>query len=109
MTTDATVFFFLKEKQRETKTEKTGGNDAQLLNVLNQCIYQWASFDSLQVTTGQLAKIAAEPWAQGIDFDTLGRGCGRQLQATEDFINGQEFSDRLDSLLSATKKKLAKE
>jgi hypothetical protein len=89
----------------------SGGNDVELVNILNQCIFQWAVLNSAQVNIG---KIASEfdkkyEWAAGLDWDALGRGCAGQLKRTGSLIASESFSKSLDSVLDAAKKKLAKE
>ncbi|PNY28628.1 Lipase 1 [Tolypocladium capitatum] len=85
-----------------------GGNDAELLNILNQCIFQWCVFDKKQVAAGKLAELLKEPWAK-IDFDVMGRGCDGQLKISRAIIESNDFSSRLDAVISAAKKKLASE
>lgn len=86
-----------------------GGNDAELVDILNQCIFQWAVFDWKQVATGKLAKLKEEKWAANLDFDKFGRGCLKQLSESHDLIESSDFSKRLDDVLAAAKKKLASE
>lgn len=85
-----------------------GGNDVQLINVLNQCIYQWAS---LQKSQGMVAKIQKlrekKPFTMIKDIDALTRTCGEQLDYTQRLVDGAEFSRNLDALIAAAKRKLA--
>jgi hypothetical protein len=90
----------------------TGGNDVELVNILNQCIFQFAVLNPQQVIVAKLA-VEAEPenyaWAKDFDFDTLGRGCATQLDQTAAIIGSSTFSSNLDQVLNAAKAKLAKE
>lgn len=87
-----------------------GGNDVELTNVLNQCVYQLAVLNQEQVTVAKAAVNTEEfAWAKDFDFDTLGRGCAGQLDHTASLVGGGPFSDSLDKVLSAAKGKLAKE
>ncbi|PLB48819.1 fibronectin type III domain protein [Aspergillus steynii IBT 23096] len=88
-----------------------GGNDVELSNILNQCIYQWAVFNSAQVTLAKAAALA-DPrfkWGEGFDWDSLGLGCDGQLARTKKLIEGDAFSKNLDSVIAAAKKKLGKD
>lgn len=86
----------------------TGGNDAQLTNILNQCVFQWAVLNPTQVAVAKLAALTEEfSWAGDYDWDTLGRGCDGQLQSSRDIIESKDFSDNLDKVVDAAKKKLA--
>lgn len=81
----------------------------ELVNILNQCIYQWAAFNPEQVAVGKLAELKGEPWAENIDFDKFGRGCEGQIAASMELINSPWFSRQLDSTIEAAKSKLASE
>ncbi|RYO84490.1 hypothetical protein DL764_009322 [Monosporascus ibericus] len=86
-----------------------GGNNAELLHVLNQCVFQWGVLNGEQVA---LAKTAATvdkeyQWAKDVDWDSLGRGCNAQLNRTESIINSDAFSSNIDKVLDAAKAKLA--
>ncbi|KAH6949082.1 SGNH hydrolase-type esterase domain-containing protein, partial [Fusarium avenaceum] len=84
-----------------------GGNDAELVNILNQCVFQWFALNEQHSTVGKVAEMKGEPWAKGWDWDASARGCLGQLKASKDIINSNEFSQRLDSVIQAAKKKLA--
>jgi hypothetical protein len=76
---------------------------------LNQCVFQWAVFNWEQVA---VADVASEfdskyDWAEGYDFQALGRGCAVQLNRTENLIASSDFGDSLDAVLSAAQAKLA--
>ncbi|RYP12542.1 hypothetical protein DL765_007244 [Monosporascus sp. GIB2] len=86
-----------------------GGNDAELLHVLNQCVFQWGVLNWEQVA---LAKTAATvdkeyQWAKDVDWDSLGHGCDAQLDRTESIINSDALSSNIDKVLDAAKAKLA--
>ncbi|THC88424.1 hypothetical protein EYZ11_012126 [Aspergillus tanneri] len=85
-----------------------GGNDAELSNILNQCIFQWAVFNPNQVNAAKTAALADPKyaWAKTFDWDSLGLGCDGQLARTKKLIAGDAFSKSLDSVISAAKAKL---
>ncbi|OJI89883.1 hypothetical protein ASPTUDRAFT_79749 [Aspergillus tubingensis CBS 134.48] len=85
-----------------------GGNDAELSNILNQCIYQWAVLNHTQVLVAKAAALAnlEYGWMADIDWDALARGCDGQLEHTNRLINGDAFSKSLDNVIAAAKKKL---
>ena len=86
-----------------------GGNDVELVNVLNQCIYQWATLDRKQSLVGEIAKLKEEEWAQYIDFDKLSRGCEGQIDVTAQIIQSEQFSKQLDTTIDMAKLRLALE
>ncbi|KAK2882542.1 hypothetical protein FQN49_000227 [Arthroderma sp. PD_2] len=90
-----------------------GGNDAELVNVLNQCIFQWLALDSKQVLianveTSRRLKGLGE-WIAGIDWEVYSRGCQGQLDVSMKIIESDDFGKRLDDVLEAAKGKLAKD
>lgn len=81
----------------------------ELTDILNQCVFQWASLRADQV---DVATLAAEfdarfDWAKDYDFTRLGRGCANQLARSGSKIVSSEFSSSLDTVLNAAKAKLA--
>ena len=88
-----------------------GGNDAELSNILNQCIFQWSALQAVQVNQAKTAALANQDytWAETFDWDSLGYGCDGQLTRTKNIIDGDAFSMRLDSVIEAAKEKLASE
>jgi hypothetical protein len=89
-------------------TDLLGGNDIQLVDVLNQCIYQWAVLNQEQVIVAKLAALDKKyEWAADYDWDKLGLGCAGQLDQTQSLIASNSFSNNLDAVLNATKAKLA--
>jgi hypothetical protein len=94
-----------------------GGNDAGLVDILNQCIFQWASFNKEQATVGKVEELKQKlegnkdtnRWAQGIDWDKLSLGCDGQLSATQAVIDSKAFNDTLDRVIEAAKSKLSSE
>jgi len=89
----------------------SGGNDAELFNLLNQCIYQFASLmpDKVQEAIEETKKNDLFGWAADYDFEPLGRGCEDQLRHTANIIASQDFDDMVDRLINAAKLKLAPE
>ncbi|OBT40677.1 hypothetical protein VE00_08681 [Pseudogymnoascus sp. WSF 3629] len=86
-----------------------GGNDVDLVKLLNQCIYQIGSLTAEQVAIAKLAAEADEQygWAKDIDWDALGLGCDGQILRTRIIASGVTFQNSLDSVVAAAKKKLA--
>ncbi|CAM1510069.1 Fc.00g004040.m01.CDS01 [Cosmosporella sp. VM-42] len=70
----------------QTSDSAIRGNDAELVDILNQCIFQWAVFDWKQV-----------------------EGCALQLYHTQEIIESDDFSKNLDAVLFVAKNKLASE
>ncbi|KAH7006558.1 SGNH hydrolase-type esterase domain-containing protein [Fusarium venenatum] len=85
-----------------------GGNDAELSNILNQCVFNWFVLNRNQASTVKLGKILEEEWAQNLDIDAdvVSRGCQKQLETSQKIIRNPDFDKSLDTLLEATKKKL---
>jgi hypothetical protein len=87
----------------------TGGNDVELVNALNQCIYQWCVLNPEQVAVAKAA-VLLEPkkysWAEGFDFDALGRGCSEQLKRTGSLIDSDDFPKNLDNVITQAKNRL---
>ncbi|KAK2761656.1 hypothetical protein FQN54_001484 [Arachnomyces sp. PD_36] len=87
-----------------------GGNDVELTNILNQCVFQWAVVNQEQVEVAKAAAFDKEfAWAFDFDWDSLGRGCEAQLAHSRSLIDGEDFSKKLDEVLEATKPKLAED
>ncbi|KAE8332768.1 fibronectin type III domain protein [Aspergillus sergii] len=86
-----------------------GGNDAELSNILNQCIFQWSALKAVEVNEAKTVALANQDytWAETFDWDSLGYGCEGQLTRTRNIIDGDAFSIRLDSVIEAAKEKLA--
>lgn len=84
-----------------------GGNDAELVNILNQCIFQWSAFDVNLMDEAIFKKLKSEPWAAGIYWENIGRGCAQQLNQSREILESDDFDQRLDSVISATKQKLS--
>ncbi|KAM0542975.1 hypothetical protein ACHAPJ_012532 [Fusarium lateritium] len=88
-----------------------GGNDAELKNILNSCVFQWGVFNPLQAAVGEIAKLFENQFkdiAKYIDFEAKARGCEGQLTYTNSIITSNSFRSKLDRVLSAAKYKLAK-
>jgi hypothetical protein len=92
-----------------TYSTSVGGNDVELTNILNQCVFQWAVFnwEQVEVTEVTSAFNGKYAWAEGYDFEALGRGCAGQLSRTASLIASSDFSNSLDAVLSAAQAKLA--
>jgi hypothetical protein len=93
-----------------TLTRDLGGNDVQLTNLLNQCVFQWLVLRADTVAEAKVATYADKELggrAGSIDWDAYGRGCDGQLLYTQSLIEGSHFSESLDNVLSAAKHKLA--
>ncbi|VUC37277.1 unnamed protein product [Clonostachys rosea] len=86
-----------------------GGNDVELTNILNQCIYQWAAFNPAQVAVAKIAALKNESWSEWIDFEKYGRGCEGQIGISMQLINSPWLSSQRDTTIEAAKKKLASE
>ncbi|KAF5635566.1 integrin alpha n-terminal [Fusarium sp. NRRL 25303] len=99
------------DNDQEAITLSIGGNDVGLVDLLNSCIFQMGSLTPVQAARAKLIALADEQyaWAKDWDWDRLARGCGGQIQYTRSLIQGNDFSKRLDQVLTAAKKKLAKE
>ncbi|UKZ74641.1 hypothetical protein TrVFT333_002311 [Trichoderma virens FT-333] len=84
-----------------------GGNDLELTDVLNQCIFQLFSYTAAPEILGKIASLKGESWAIGIDFEKYGRGCDLQIQVTKDIVESPKFSQQLDATIKAAQSKLA--
>jgi hypothetical protein len=80
-----------------------------LTNILNQCVFQWAVFNWEQVEVAEVASAFDDKydWAEGYDFEALGRGCAGQLSRSASLIASSDFSNSLDAVLRAAQAKLA--
>lgn len=91
-------------------TVRIGGNDVQLTNILNQCIFQWAVLNGEQVAVAKAVAIKEGiDWAQDFDWDATGRGCEAQLEHTQQLIDSETFSSNIDSVIRNAQKKLSSE
>lgn len=84
-----------------------GGNDAGLVDVLNQCVYQ--VFAPNKVTAGLMKAfpaIEAIEWLTDGDVSKFARSCEETLEDSKKKIEEGKFSEELDSLISKTKEKL---
>lgn len=95
--------------QLDELTLTLGGNDVGLIDVLNQCVFQYGVFNWDQVTVAEVAAKYDEKykWASEIDFEKLGRGCPGQLGISSNLIDSTSFSNQIDKVLNAAKAKLA--
>lgn len=46
-------------------------------------------------------------WISDVDWNKLALGCEAQLARSKQLVDGKEFSDKLNAVLSAAKSKLA--
>ncbi|KAJ5178836.1 hypothetical protein N7492_002046 [Penicillium capsulatum] len=87
-----------------------GGNDAGLVDILNQCVYQiFAPTKEAAALMETSPAFKAIEWFKDADLHKYTRGCDGTLEDSKKLIEGGEFSKNLDSLLSKTKEKLAKD
>jgi hypothetical protein len=87
-----------------------GGNDVELVNILNQCVYMLGVFNKQQVAVIKVAAIKKGwAWAEGFNWDSLARGCDGQLDYTQALIDGDAFSKSIDRVIDKAKSKLASE
>ncbi|KAI2733367.1 CAZyme family GH135 [Penicillium roqueforti] len=85
-----------------------GGNDVELSNILNHCIFRWASFTPDEVDVARLA--ANETtffWKDSFNWENLALGCAGQLARTQEMIADDAFGKSLDTVITAAKLKLA--
>ncbi|KAL2062145.1 hypothetical protein VTL71DRAFT_6411 [Oculimacula yallundae] len=84
------------------------GNDVELTNILNQCIFQWAVLTPIQTleAKGIIKVDPAYKFLKFLDISVYGRGCEGQMDVSQALIDGSEFSASLDSVISAAKAKL---
>lgn len=89
-----------------------GGNDAELSNILNACIFQWLHINKVQELLIKIDGFLNEAeqlfgWLPNWDLDRMARTCDEQLSRTEGIINSQDFSNKLDNVVNAAKAKLS--
>lgn len=87
-----------------------GGNDAELTQILNQCIFQMFTLSSFQGIVAKLqALIEDVEWAKKMDWGAVSRSCEEQLDHSRLIIESKEFNESLDEMIEAAKKKLSSE
>lgn len=87
-----------------------GGNDAELTNILNQCVFQFFTLQPYQAAVAKLVTLVEDvEWAEEIDFDAASRTCEEQLDFSRDIIESKDFSNSLDNMIEAAKEKLSSE
>ncbi|QIW96307.1 hypothetical protein AMS68_001825 [Peltaster fructicola] len=85
-----------------------GGNDVELVNILNQCVFQWTVFRPDQAILGTIASLTEKfDWAKNFDWSTLSRGCEGQLQITEALIQDPSFQQKIERVIAGARLKLA--
>jgi len=98
-----------------------GGNDAELVWILNHCVFQFFSPTPTTANGIEAAVLAAaaelgSPEAAemlrlfiGRHKEKLTRGCDKQLEVTEGIIKSKDFTQRIEKLIDESKKKLKKD
>ncbi|KAJ3497498.1 hypothetical protein NLG97_g1847 [Lecanicillium saksenae] len=82
-----------------------GGNDAKLVDLLNQCVYQWSTFEWDDVDAPKHDELKRD--FPDMDWEKFGVGCGNQMKASMDIIMSERFSTDLDVLIETAKRKLS--
>ncbi|GKT51238.1 uncharacterized protein ColSpa_11419 [Colletotrichum spaethianum] len=86
----------------------SGGNDVQLLEILNQCIFQWGVLSESQVLIAKAAALEKQlDWAIDYDWDKLALGCEGQLAESGRLIDSGTFAGNLDKVIAAAQSKLS--
>jgi hypothetical protein len=99
-----------------------GGNDAELVDILNHCVFQWlaptqSTHDaiteaaaSIQVKNryGQVIKGAFLAWWMA-KKEEMTRSCDKQLEISEGILKGGEFYDRIGTVIDKAREKLKKD
>lgn len=91
-----------------------GANDAEFVNILNHCIYQWASFDSSEKAFDILGNsipglLKDYPHLAEFQIEELTRSCDEQLEISRELVESDEFGQKIDDVLKEAKRKLARE
>lgn len=91
-------------------SDDEGRNDAELVDVLNQCIYQFGVLNKQQKLVTDIASQKKKySWLKNFDLERMGRGCEAQLARSESIVASEESSSKLDGVLNVAKEKLADE
>lgn len=98
-----------------------GGNNAELVWILNHCVFPFFSpkelaLDGIEAAVGAALTAVGEPqvtevielWLQS-NKERLTRGCDKQLEVTESIIKSDTFTKRIERLIEKTKEKLKKD
>lgn len=99
-----------------------GGNDAELVDILNHCVFQWLA--PTQLTHNAITSAAADIpvlsplgvavkgafliWWE-LNKDKMTRSCDKQLEVSEGILKGGEFYDRIGTMIDKAKEKLKKD
>lgn len=83
-----------------------GGNDAALVDILNQCVFQFFSPTNILTFLATDTPVGDALKAFGVDLGKYSRTCDEQLDFSENLINDPSFSSNIASLIDATKAKL---
>ena len=104
-----------KRNGQPTDIPSAGGNDAELVNILNQCVFQWFALNKVAEWLGDEIDNAIE-WLGdalgtnwGRPIEVASRGCQEQLDISENIMKSSEFSGRVDRVLDLAKRKLSSE
>ena len=86
-----------------------GGNDAELIWLLNSCIFQVAIFNPEQVIAAKVVAATDKEyaWAKDFDWEKIGRTCSGQVTISRTIAASAGFKNSLDRVLVAAKSKLA--
>lgn len=95
----------------DTYGSNVGGNDAELTNILNVCIYMFAVINAEQRIIIELDRISrgkgsAFRWAENYNFEPISRSCMDQIAYTSNLIESPDFDQKLDMVVNAAKHRL---
>jgi hypothetical protein len=105
----------LLHDDQDVITLSAGGNDAELVWILNHCVFQFFSPTpeaSKLIETGLKDAVEIAPeiliWWE-LNKGKFERSCDQQLKRSEEIINSHEFTDRIGALVDRSKAKLRKD
>ncbi|KAL1864953.1 hypothetical protein VTK73DRAFT_5582 [Phialemonium thermophilum] len=85
-----------------------GGNDAELVDILNQCVFQFSTLNPGKIDIEEVKSKASQyDWAKNYDFEALARGCETQLARSAGLIASTDLANRWDAITTQAKAKLA--
>ncbi|KAM0691538.1 hypothetical protein Q7P36_007737, partial [Cladosporium allicinum] len=73
-----------------------GGNDVELTNILNQCVFQWLALRPEAVSVAK--KLASVLLPSHSDWDVYTRSCEEQLSQTSLLIDKASFQESIDKV-----------
>ncbi|KAI8718199.1 SGNH-hydro domain-containing protein [Fusarium sp. LHS14.1] len=102
------------DKGQQVILVSAGANDAEFVNILNHCIYQWASFDSSEKAFDILGNsipglLKDYPHLAEFQIEELTRSCDEQLEISRELVESDEFGQKIDDVLKEAKRKLARD